>query len=477
MDNNGSLARRAHVAIALTIGFYALALTAAAALLFAAYAQVFWADRIYIKVVAFCVIGGAVILWSIIPRFDKFIEPGPRLEPEQQPELFAVLRDVAEKTRQEMPAEVYLIPEINAYVSHRGGRFGLGSRRIMGLGLTLMESVSVPQFRAIVAHEFGHYANDDLKYGAWVYRTREAIDRTIRSLEQHSNFLDVPFKAYGKLFIRVTQAISRAQEFAADRLSAAVTSAKDAIAALTTIQRVGPAYMSYIDGELTPVLLRGFRPPVAGGFTAFIRTPSLAKALDEALAESMASEQVDEADTHPPMRERVAALGGDPANVELDTDSPRAVSLLRELPSLEASLVTAIWSDPQAAAAFQSVSWEESGARVFVPWWKQNATEHADAWSNVTPPRIVEAVSTLVRRTNGGDDERQAFATHVAGAALAARLHDLGWMCDATPGKPIAFVRDGKTIEPFTVVTKLQKGELSAAEWAEECRAAGLETF
>jgi heat shock protein HtpX len=477
MDNNGSLARRAHVAIALTIGFYALALTAAAALLFAAYAQVFWGDEVHVKLVFFCAFTGGLILWSIVPRLDRFVEPGPRLEPEAQPELFAVLRDVAANTRQEMPSEVYLIPEINAYVSHRGGRFGFGSRRVMGLGLTLMESVSVPQFRAVVAHEFGHYANDDLKYGAWIYRTREAIDRTICSLEQHAGFLDAPFKAYGRLFIRVTQAISRAQELAADRLAAAVTSAQDAIAALTVIERVSPAYLTYIEGELAPVLRRGFRPPMGRGFAAFVQVPAVAAALDQALAASMAHGQGDEADTHPPMRERVAALGGDPKATVIDTDSPRAATLLRDLPALEASLVTAMWSDPVAAASFQSVSWEESGARVFVPWWKQNASEHADALRNVTPPRIAEAVSTLVRRTTGGDDERQAFAAHVAGAALAARLHDLGWMCDATPGKPIAFTRDGRTIEPFNVVSKLQKGELSAAAWAEECRAAGLESF
>ena len=475
MNNQGSLTQRAYVALALTIGFYLLALAAAAALLFAVYAQIFWADRIYVKLVLFCVIGAGVILWSIVPRFDKFVEPGPRLDPDRQPELFAELRNVATKTRQEMPAEVYLIPEINAYVSHRGGRFGFGKRRIMGLGLTLMESVTLPQFRAIVAHEFGHYANDDLKFGAWIYQAREAIGRTIRSLEQHSTALDIPFKAYAKLFIRVTQAISRAQELAADRLAASITSARDTIAALTAVRRVAPAYMSYIDGELAPVLARGYRPPVANGFTAFIAVEPIRKALDEALAETIANEQTEMEDSHPPLRERIAALGGSEPIV--DPSGDRAVTLLRNLPSLEAALLTTMWSDPAAAAQFQSVSWEEAGPRVFVPWWKESATEHAAALRDVTPPRIADAVPSLVKISEGDDESRTAFATHIAGAALAARLSDLGWMCDATPGKPIAFSRDGKTIEPFNVVTKLQKGEISAEAWAEECRAAGLESF
>lgn len=472
MSNHGSLQRRAYVAVALTIGFYALALASAGALLFAAFAMVAWTDTVYVKLVLFCVVGAGVILWAIFPRADKFEAPGPRLEPEQQPELFAVLRDVAGKTRQQMPEEVYLIPDVNAYVSHRGGAFA--KRRVMGLGLTLMESVTVPQFRAIVAHEFGHYANDDTKYGAWIYKTREALDRTIRSLEQHSTALDVPFRAYGKLFVRVTQAISRAQELAADRLAAAVTSAEDFIAALITVRRTGAAYMSYIDGELAPMLSLGYRPPMARGFAAFVTVPSIAKALDETLAETLANEQTEEDDTHPPLRERIEALGVDP-NVNFDQNAPRAVSLLRDLASLEASLVTCMWSDPSAAAQFQVVSWEEAGPRVYVPWWKSNATQYAEALRGITPPRIADVAKTLV--PDAPPEDREAvigLATHVAGAALAARLHDLGWMCEAAPGKPVAFTRDGVTVEPFNVVTKLHCGELSVVEWSERCQKLGL---
>src|SRR5688572_15211991 len=142
MSEIESLERRALGAIALTIGFYALALAISGALLFATYAQIAWFDEIHVKLVLLSLVPGLLILWSILPRFDRFQAPGPRLTEEQQPELFALIRDVAAATRQEMPSEVYLIPEVNAYVAYRGGMFGAGSRRIMGLGLTLMESLS-----------------------------------------------------------------------------------------------------------------------------------------------------------------------------------------------------------------------------------------------------------------------------------------------------------------------------------------------
>lgn len=472
MSSSRSLQRRAQLAVALTIGFYLLAIGIAAFLLWIVYLQLFVADTIYFKVVFFCVVGAGAILWSILPRFEKFVEPGPRLEADDQPELFAVLRDVAAKTRQEMPAEVYLIPNVNAYVSYRSHRFGLGSRKIMGLGLTLMESLSVPQFRAVVAHEFGHYANEDLKFGGWIYRTREAIERTVRYLGEHSEILHLPFMAYGKFFIRITQEISRAQELAADRLAAAVTSAKDAASALVAVNRAGLAYQPYIETELAPVLVRGYRPPVAKGFTAF--AAAVSTSVDAAMADMVANAVADVDDSHPPLRERVDALG-ETVDMNAPIEGERATSLLRDLPRLEAALVTTMWSDPAAAAGFASVSWEEAGPRVFLPTWRETVTAHAEVLQDVKPSTIAEALPRLrVKAETNDADATRSFVVAVAGSALATTLHDLGWMCDATPGKPIAFARDGRTIEPFVVVDRLQTGELTLTQWDEECRAAGL---
>jgi hypothetical protein len=48
-------------------------------------------------------------------------------------------------------------------------------------------------------------------------------------------------------------------------------------------------------------------------------------------------------------------------------------------------------------------------------------------------------------------------------------------MCDAAPGKAVAFSRDGRTIEPFTALSKLGSKELTADAWTEECHAAGID--
>jgi heat shock protein HtpX len=56
----------------------------------------------------------------------------------------------------------------------------------MGLGLSLLQTLSVSQFRAVLAHEFGHFHAGDTKLGPWIYRTRAAIGRTLDGLARYN---------------------------------------------------------------------------------------------------------------------------------------------------------------------------------------------------------------------------------------------------------------------------------------------------
>src|SRR5687767_14168880 len=107
-----SLPVRAIVAVVLMIGFYALALGIAGALLWLVYYDVTeWGG--HGQVILF---GGgisAMILWSIAPRPSRYVPSGPELTRQAQPELFAVLDEVAQATGEKMPAHVYLVTEVN----------------------------------------------------------------------------------------------------------------------------------------------------------------------------------------------------------------------------------------------------------------------------------------------------------------------------------------------------------------------------
>ncbi|HEX2062472.1 MAG TPA: M48 family metallopeptidase, partial [Thermoanaerobaculia bacterium] len=468
-----SLATRAAIALALMIGFYALALGIAGGLLWMVYLDVTeWGA--HARLILF---GGGIavmILWSIFPRPNRYVPDGVPLTSAEQPELFEILDGVASEVGQEMPAEVYLTREVNAGVLQAGGVMGFGSRRVMEVGLPLMQALTKSEFRAVIAHEFGHYHGGDTRLGPIIYRTHDAIQRTVETLSDDDSFIDKPFLWYGRFFLRVTQSIRRAQELAADRLSARVAGAKNAGNALIAVERASFAFDPYWSGEVMPLLLSGYYPPLVDGFDRFARVPDIDAQVNAAVEENLREPRRSEFDSHPPLRERLDALAELPAG-ECHENEPRAVSLLRDLPKLEAALLRGLFVE-SFAEKIQPVTWESAGVSVYLPGWRDRAAKHARVLREVTPAKLPVIANTLVdfssRLTLEEDDgEHTAAASTIVGCALAVRLHDLGWMCESLPGKPIAFVRDGKTIEPFNVVPRLRKGELPPAEWDEACRA------
>ena len=151
-----SLWPRMILAVILLVGFYVFAIGIAGALLFGIYAQVHYSERISIRLSVVLLFGAGAILFAIFPRADKFDPPWPMLDAAGQPRLFRKLQELAAATKQEMPTEVYLVPDVNAWVSDRGGRMGIGSRRVMGIGLPLLQILSISELAAVLAHEFGH---------------------------------------------------------------------------------------------------------------------------------------------------------------------------------------------------------------------------------------------------------------------------------------------------------------------------------
>src|SRR5258708_7493548 len=106
-----SLTSRAIIAILLMIGFYMLALGVVVLLLWIPYAEWTYLNRLDLRIGLACLAGAAVIGFSILPRRDHFEAPGPRVDPSEQPRLFAELNAIARGMGQKMPHEVYLVPE------------------------------------------------------------------------------------------------------------------------------------------------------------------------------------------------------------------------------------------------------------------------------------------------------------------------------------------------------------------------------
>lgn len=475
MDHSQSLARRAAFAVLLTLGFYLLALAMVALLLFVPYAEWTYAGRLHIKLALVCVIGAGVIAWSIIPRPDRFTPPGPRLLPEEQPELFTVIRGVATEMGQEMPAEVYALGELNAWVMDRGGMLGFGSRRVMGIGLPLLQVLNVSQARGVIAHEFGHFYGGDTKLGPWVYRTRAAIIRTLSGLADHGSLLQKPFLWYGNAFMRITQTISRGQEFTADRLAAGVVGSQAMIDGLRIIHGSGEVFDAYWRNEYVPALDKGYRPPLTDGFARFMAAPPIAELVDKIIAESLESGETDPYDSHPSLHDRVTAL--QQVTVSRGQDTASSMSLLRGLEKLEAAYLVVL-TDPETVQQIHPISWEHVGDKVWFPLWQEHVETHREALQGVrlhALPGILgdlEAKRRLLRGSAATDEgEQDAFLEGLIGAAVAVTLVRQGWQLDTPPGSTVTLSREGTDLRPFVAVRQLLGGEQSDDSWGDICRA------
>ena len=466
---------RAVIAIALLIGFYLLAFVMAGVLLYLAYLTLH-ARVIFYKVTLLCLGLACTIIWSIVPRREKFCPPGPRLDLLQHPGLCALLQDVAAKTREKFPREVYISASMNAGVSEQGGVLGIFGRRIMILGLPLLQVLSVGELRAVLVHEFGHYCGGDTKLTPLIYRTRSSIARTLQNLGD--GITHMVFRGYGQLFLRITRSIARHQEFAADELAARLAGARTFSAALCKLYSMSPVYELYWRHELAAVLNAGYLPPYINGFQHFLQCTDRPTDAD-GIQEAAVTREDNPYDTHPTLGERLKAIEGF-AEGSLDGNTP-AISLIENLPFIETSLFASIACD--AGQRLTPLAWEEVGEKVYVPLYTAIVSKYAAALAGLTiedirdiardPQKFMEEIRRTAKSAVSAEDILR-HSCFVLGAALTVTLAQKGWQICALPGEKLTVKSKGAEFAPLDAVNRLFAKALTMVEWRELCQELGI---
>ena len=461
------------------IGFYGFALTISAALLAVPFAEYALIERVHFQFLIPCWGAGGAIVWALLPRRDRFEPPGPQLSRTEVPTLFAIIDDVAAKTAQPAPSEVYLVGNVNAWVTHRGGLMGFGSRRVMGVGLPLLQTLSADEVRAVIAHEFGHYDSGDVALGPWIYKTRAAIFRSLDGVRR--TFVESAFTWYARMFMRMTMAISRRQEFVADAIAARVAGSAVTASALKKVATLGPAYDAYFRHEVTPLLGAGFLPPIAQGFTTFLEHPRTQAILESSEAHTI-GEPAGEYDSHPSMADRIDALNALPAE---GTTTPERLSARVDIadPDDFAARYLRVAVGANNLDALTPVRWEDTASSVYLPHFMRLAQTHADWLGDLTIDTLPAGQQAYVDRGAAVADPREGYAdaavhvgraVSVLTAALTAAMARAGWTVETGPGRSIDAVRNADIVVPNDVVTALADGSLSPADWAARAAALGL---
>ena len=490
-DPRPSLFGRALLALLLTIGFYGLALGIAFGLLYIIYIE-FTLGEFNIRLTLFALIGALVILWSVAPRLDNFTAPGPGLTRNKFAGLFNEIDRIAKLTRQEVPREVYLVPDVNAFVAERGGFMGFGTRRIMGIGLPLFHLLTVDELNAVLAHEFGHFYGGDTALGPWVYKTRAAIVRTVMNLGQANNWLMIPFQAYANMFLRVTNAISRQQEFSADRLAAHTVGARAGISGLQKVHKYGQAFAAFFNQEYLPVIGAGYRPPMIEGFDMFLKAPRIVEAVKNSYEEQLTQGKTDPFDTHPALKERIAALENLPEGSNLN-DRP-ASTLLPTSEDLEESIVRFLIDQAPAndrPPQLRIIAWKDAVETAFVPLWEKNIQPYRHILKSLTVSSLHGEIQNqtdlfeVLARAGGilpanvkpaqvPQDVQLQFINNVIGSAIAFALKQDGWKIRSSPGEELVLARGGKNVEPFSLYINLATGSMTRDQWLTYCEEIGI---
>ena len=257
-----------------------------------------------------------VVFIGLVARslWVKLDEPkGLELARKDHPQLFAAIDEVRGATRAPHVHAVLLDSDLNAGVVQvpRLGLFGW-QRNYLLLGLPLMQLTTPAEFKAVLAHEFGHLSGAHGRFGAWIYRVRTFWAQLANVLERDEHwgsFLFVPFfRWYAPRFAAWSFVKARQQEYEADRLAAETVGVAESASALVRIalkgeelgQRFWPAVFKAVEHDPEPAAC----PFLALGLPeqrAF--RPEAASDLDRVLGRNTSN-----SDTHPCLRERIGAL-------------------------------------------------------------------------------------------------------------------------------------------------------------------------
>lgn len=182
--------------------------------------------------------------------------------------LFVFLRTLAKETQTPLPKHVYLSPDVNASVFYDSSFWSmfLPVRKNLQIGLGLVNSVNVSEFKAVIAHEFGHFSQRSMKLGSYVYNVNHIIYNMLYDNDGYANTLNTwgnvhgIFALFAGITIRIVKgiqwilqglygiinkrhmALSREMEFHADTVAASVSGSAPLISAL---QRFDAASLCY----------------------------------------------------------------------------------------------------------------------------------------------------------------------------------------------------------------------------------------
>jgi Zn-dependent protease with chaperone function len=154
-------------------------------------------------------------------------DPGRSLEETEAPDLWALTREVAQTVGTRPVDEIRITPGTDLAVYERGSyseRMKDQAQRILIIGTGVLNGLKQDAFRAVLAHEYGHFNNRDTAGGDIALRVNADMINFARGLYESGNatWWNIAYwflRVYHFIFRRISYGATRLQEVLADRVA------------------------------------------------------------------------------------------------------------------------------------------------------------------------------------------------------------------------------------------------------------------
>lgn len=141
------------------------------------------------------IVSGLTILFFLVKflfssnKFDR--NHLTEITKKDHPQVFAIIEEIVKQVSTTFPKKVYLSNEVNASVFYDSNFWSmfLPVKKNLIIGLGLMNSVTQQEFKAILAHEFGHFSQKSMKVGSYVYQVNQIIYNILYKNDSFDNII------------------------------------------------------------------------------------------------------------------------------------------------------------------------------------------------------------------------------------------------------------------------------------------------
>lgn len=277
------------------------------------------------------------------------------------PRLFAFINQLTDEIKSPKPYRIYLSPNVNACVFYNSSFWSLffPVHKNLEIGLGLVNSTNLSEFKAVMAHEFGHFSQRSMKLGNYVYVMNRVIYNLVYDRDRWDRLLDkwatsgnfwslfagltywlvnlvrlILSNAYNWLNLRY-MGLSREMEYQADLVAVSSTGTEAMVTALRRVEFADTAYQQtirYLNGlvdeskiarNLYPLHLMSMeRLAQENGIELIDHLPILTDAQAAKMASPNRVNYQDQWSSHPSLQQREATIRSVSASGPNNLSSP-----------------------------------------------------------------------------------------------------------------------------------------------------------